>query len=249
MRSRASGIFRGRKIPMINHSNRAKAKASEAATAEPPVTSIKGFDQSLQCRGFQFEIGQTYTVAGNIVACENGFHACPADEHPLSVLEFYPPTSRFCEVIQSGQQDKQKSKLASASITIGVEISISDLAAPAVEWVFDRANWKDGPVATGDNEGATASGYEGAATASGYQGAATASGYQGAATASGDHGAATASGYDGKARGADGNALFLVHRDDNYKITKVWAGIVGENGVKADTWYSLNAAGEIEEAA
>ena len=232
--------------------SKTKKKVEEhPAPAEAPVksiTSIKGFDRDLSCRGFQFEFGKTYTVSGKIEACQNGFHACPVDEHPLSVLEFYPPTSRFAEVTQSGETHKDGSKLASASITIGVELSISDLAARAVKWVFDRANWKDGPVATGDNEGATASGYQGAATASGYQGAATASGDQGAATASGDQGAATASGtrgaatasgYDGRARGADGNALFLVERDNNYEIVNVWAGIVGRDGIKPDTFYHL----------
>ncbi len=311
---------------MINHPNRAKAKTDEPA----PVTSIKGFDQNLQCRGFQFEVGKTYTVSGKIEACENGFHACPVEHHPLSVLGYYPPTSRFFEVTQDGKRDAERNKLASASITVGVEISLGDLATRAVKWVFDRANWKEGPVVTGDNEGATASGDSGAATASGdsgaatasgYSGAATASGYSGAAIASGDSGAATASGYSGaaiasgdsgaaiasgdsgaatasgvrgaatasgysgaaiasgyrgaatasgysgaaiasgenssamapgrfgKVRGVNGCALFLVHRDTNWKITKAWAGIVGENGVKADTWYSLNEAGEIEEAA
>src|SRR5581483_6518545 len=172
-----------------------KTKLKKAAETAVTVTSIKGFDSDLSCRGYKFEFGKTYTVEGNIKACENGFHACPVDEHPLSVLQYYPPTSRFAEVVQSGEMDKDGEKLASASITIGFEISISDLAARAVKWVFDRANWKDGPVATGDNEGATASGTRGAATASGTRGAATASGDQGAATASGNRGAATASGY------------------------------------------------------
>lgn len=188
---------------------------------EASVTSIKGFDSDLSCRGFQFEIGKTYTVEGEIAACENGFHACPVDEHPLSVLDYYPPTSRFCEVTQSGAMDKQGAKLASASITIGVEISISDLAARAVKWVFDRANWMNGPVATGDNEGATASGV------------------RGAATASGDSGAAMACGYAGMVRGADGCALFLVERDSNYNILAVWAGIAGKDGIKPNTFYHL----------
>jgi len=224
---------------MSNHPNR-KVKADTVKTAEAPVTSIKGFDQKLQCRGFQFEIGKTYTVTGKIKACENGFHACPVEHHPLSVLEYYPPTSRFFEVVQDGKRDADGTKLASASITLGVEVSLGDLAQRAVKWVFDRANWKDGPVATGDNEGVTASGIRGAATASGVRGA---------ATASGDSGAATASGRYGKARGANGCALFLVHRDSNWKITKAWGGIVGENGIKADTWYSLNEAGDPEEIA
>jgi hypothetical protein len=306
-----------------------KAKPVQGTTGPSQVTSIKGFDADLSCRGFKFEIGKTYTVEGKIAACENGFHACPVDEHPLSVLNYYPPTSRFAEVTQSGEMHKEGEKIASASITIGFEISISDLAARAVKWVFDRANWKDGPVAAGDNEGATASGYQGAATASGYrgaatasgyqgaatasgyqgaatasgyqgaatasgyqgaatasgdrgaatasgyrgaatasgyqgaatasgyqgaatasgdqgaatasgyQGAATASGYQGAATASGDRGAATASGYDGRVRGAEGCAMFLVERDDNYKIINVWAGVAGMGGIKPNTFYRL----------
>src|ERR1700688_3672874 len=106
---------------MINHPNRSKAK--EKFEADAPVASIKGFDSNLQCRGFQFEVGKTYTVSGKIKACENGFHACPANEHPLSVLEYYPPTSRFFEVVQDGKRDAEGTKLASASITIGVEIS------------------------------------------------------------------------------------------------------------------------------
>jgi hypothetical protein len=272
----------------------------------PAVTSIKGFDKYLKCRGFQFEAGKTYTVKGRIEACHNGFHACPVEHHPLSVFQHYAPAgSRYFEVVQDGARDAEDTKLASASITLGVEISLGDLAARAVKWVFDRANWKDGPVVTGENEGATASGdsgaatasgysgaatasgYSGAATASGYSGAATASGYSGAATASGDSGAATASGYSGAAtasgnrgaatasgdsgaatasgnsgaatasgrygrvKGADGCALFLVHRDSNWKITKTWSGIVGRDGIKPDTWYTLNEAGaavEVESA-
>ena len=173
------------------------------------ITSIKGFDSNLSCRGFQFEIGKTYSVEGEIKACKNGFHACPAEHHPLSVFEFYPPAgSRFAEVQQSGETNSTGKKLASATITISAEISLGELTERAVKWVFDRANWTKAAVAKGDNEGATASGYQGAATASGDQGAATASGdrgaatasgYQGAATASGDQGAATASGYRGAA--------------------------------------------------
>lgn len=192
-------------------------KPEVATEVLPDVASIKGIGSDMKCRGFQFEIGQTYSVSGQISACDNGFHACPVDEHPLSVFEFYPPAgSRYFEVTQAGERDRKETKLASASITIGVEVSLSDLAARAVKWVFDRANWKDGSVVTGDNEGTTASG---------------------------DSGAATASGKDGRARGIAGCALFLVYRDDDWKITKAWAGIAGEGGIKADTWYSLNSDG------
>ncbi|MDI1263892.1 MAG: hypothetical protein PS018_11605, partial [bacterium] len=166
----------------------------------PDITSIKGFDNNIQCRGYQFEVDKTYTVSGRIKACERGFHACPIEHHPFSVFQHYSPaTSRYFEVVQSGARDAEDTKLASASVTLKVEITLSELIERAVKWVFDRADWKNAASVSGPNEGATASGDSGAATASGYRGAATASGYSGAATASGPSGAATASGYSGAA--------------------------------------------------
>ena len=103
-------------------------------------------------------------------------------------------------------------------------------------------------TASGDSGAATASGDSGAATASGNYGAATASGDSGAATASGDYGAAMSSGRNGKAQGKEGCALFLTYRDANWKIVHAKAAIVGQNGIKADTFYKLNADGEFVEA-
>lgn len=120
-------------------------------------------------------------------------------------------------------------KVASAKISIEAEIKLPELIQAAVKWVFDRAKWVDGPVAAGNNE------------------AATASGDHGAATASGDQGAATASGRHGKVMGVDGNALFLVHRNDDGEITHVWADIVGRDGIKPDVWYTLDENGVPQE--
>ena len=104
-------------------------------------------------------------------------------------------------------------------------------------------------TASGNYGAATASGYYGAATASGNYGAATASGNSGAATASGYSGAATASGRNGKARGKDGCALFLVRRDSEWRIIHAKALIVGRDGIKADTYYTLDSSGNPVEAA
>jgi len=100
--------------------------------------------------------------------------------------------------------------------------------------------------ATGPQGAASATGDQGAASATGPQGAASATGYQGAASATGYQGAASATGYQGRASGADGCALFLVERDDDWKIVAVWAGVVGRDGIKPDTFYTLRDGNPVE---
>ncbi|MEC7796018.1 MAG: hypothetical protein VX755_01665 [Pseudomonadota bacterium] len=251
-----------------------KPKAADAA----PVSAIKGFNADLTCRGFQFEVGKTYTHTGKVKACEGGFHAIIGDAHPLSVFEYYAPAgSRFCRVTLSGATDTDDNvKVAGEILKVGEEIGLRDLTLEAVKWVMDRATL-EGPVATKPNGLATASGYQGAATASGDQGAATASGTQGAATASGTRGAATASGTrgaatasgyqgaatasgyqgaamapgkDGRVMGAHGVALFAVERGDwdgrGYPALSTASGIVGQDGIKPDTWYRAEAGKLVE---
>ena len=254
----------------------APRKKKTAETVETPapvaapeqfITSIKGFNSAWTCRGMKFEIGKTYEVGGAIKACANGFHACPIDEHPLSVFEFYAPAgARFAEVMQSGATDKDGTKLASAKITIGVEISISDLVARAVKWVWDRATLVDGSTATGESGAASATGYSGAASATGcsgaasatgYSGAASATGYSGAASATGNRGAASATGehsvamsigFDARAMATETNAICLVYRDPrDGSIKHIRASKVGENGVKPGVWYLLNSDGDFVE--
>ena len=209
-----------KKSAPVDSAEAASVEAAEATPALSAVISIKGFSSDWTCRGFKFEFGKTYTVEGRIEACENGFHAVPVEYHPLTVFGYYAPAdSRFAEVTQAGARDAGDAKLASASITIGVEISISHLVARAVKWVWDRATLVDGSSATGD---------QGAASATGDQGAASATGYQGAAMASG---------FEGRVKGAAGNALFAVERNNKYEIVSAACGIVGRDGIRPDVWY------------
>lgn len=39
----------------------------------------------------------------------------------------------------------------------------------------------------------------------------------------------------------------IVRRNDDMNITHIRASKVGENGIKPDTWYSLNENGEFVE--
>lgn len=183
------------------------------------MRAIKGFDAKLQCRGFQFEVGQTYQHNGAVKACSGGFHAIPDDQHPLAVFSYYPPAgSRFAVVEISGATDRRDDKVAAEIMTITREIGLSDLAAEAVAWVTARATL-EGETATKKN------------------GLATASGTRGAATASGDQGAAMSVRWGGKVRGVAGNALFAVERNTADIILSVACGIVGADGIEPDTWY------------
>ena len=56
----------------------------------------KATDKDMKCRGFQYELGKTAEVEGDIKLCKNGLHAC---EMPLDVLGYYAPGdgSRYFE--------------------------------------------------------------------------------------------------------------------------------------------------------
>jgi hypothetical protein len=236
----------------------AKKKTKGTAVQSEVVTSFKGFDANWQCRGFQFEVGKSYSVGGTIKACENGFHAC---EIPFDVWGYYGPgNSKFAIVEQSGKLARESgdSKIASAEITIKAELTLPEFIKRGVEWIVAQVDFTNAPATnTGDRSAATNTGYQSAATNTGYQSAATNTGYQSAATNTGDQSAATntgkegvalASGYEGRVSGSKGNALFLVERDNQYKIISAWAGIVGRDGIKPDVFYMLKGGKPVEAA-
>ena len=105
--------------------------------AEKVIKSYKGFDSSLSCRGFQYEVGKEYEMGGRIESCERGFHAC---ESPLEVFDHYDMLkSRFAEVEQSGIIDREEdsTKVCSSRIKIKAELKLSDIINIGVEWLKD----------------------------------------------------------------------------------------------------------------
>lgn len=85
----------------------------------------KGFDKELKCRGFQFEIGQTYEIDGSPKLCEKGFHACDTLKE---VYAFYPKSdSRFCEVELLGEVVNGEDKAVGSGIRIIRELTREDI--------------------------------------------------------------------------------------------------------------------------
>ena len=200
-----------------------QTQPAEATTADAPITTYKGFDKNLQCRGFQYAIGQTYQHEGPVEACAGGFHAC---EHPLNVFSYYAPAgSRFAVVEQGGELSRHidDTKVASRTITIKAEIDLPGLIRAAIEYTFSRAKTVD------------------------PKSPASATGYSGAASATGLHSIAMASGWNGRAMAGDAGAVVLAYRNNDGEIIHIRASKVGDNGIKAGVWYSLNEDGEFVE--
>ena len=166
--------------------------------------------KDMKCRGFQYELGKTAEVNGDIELCKNGLHAC---EMPLDVLSYYAPGdgSRYFEAEledASNEMHSDDTKRVGKKLTLSAEIGIPGLVKAQVEYVkaqcdFDnaikKANAEKENHATGYMGAASATGLRGAASATGYMGAASATGLRGAASATGERGAASATGESGAA--------------------------------------------------
>ena len=105
--------------------------------SENVITSYKGFDKDMKCRGFQYKVGKEYEMGGEIKCCKQGFHACKS---PLEVWNYYDMlNSRFAEVEQSGKIDEEEksTKVCSSHIKIKAELKLADIINIGVEWLKD----------------------------------------------------------------------------------------------------------------
>ena len=101
---------------------------------------------------------------------------------------------------------------------------------------------------TGNQSAATNTGNQSAATNTGDRSAATNTGYQSAAEVTGSHAVAAAFGYESKAKAGESGAIVCVYRNDDYELIHIRASKVGDNGIEAGKWYTLDENGEFIEA-
>ena len=219
----------------------------------------KATDKNMKCRDFQYELGKTAEVEGDIELCKNGLHAC---EMPLDVLGYYAPGdgSRYFEAELEDVSDEMYSddtKRVGKKLTLSAEIGIPGLVKAQVEYVkaqcdFDNAIKKadaekknhatgvrGAASATGWSGAASATGVSGAASATGESGAASATGWMGAASATGEYCVAMTTGFWGRVMGDIGNAIVCVERRNNGEIAAILAGIVDGETLKPGVWYTV----------
>ena len=194
---------------------------NEAAAEPVVITAYKGFDKNMQCRGYQFEVGKTYIHKGKVKACESGFHSC---ENPLDVLSYYDICSdnRFAVVKASGaiSRHNEDSKIASASITIEAELKLPEYIASVIGWIKKACEFNGDEIA---------------------------SGYSSQLAASGDYSIVMAAAPKCSAKAGKNGAIALTRWVESEKRFRISVAYVGENGIKPDTFYTLNAAGEFVE--
>ena len=203
------------------------------------IIAYKGFDKNWKCRGYQYEIGKTYEHEGKVEACESGFHSC---ENPLDVLAYYDISSgsKYALVKASGEiskNDDRDTKIASSKITIEVELNIHELLKSGFEWVMNKIFAKHKQVLNDQSTAAT----------SGYQSTAATSGDWSTAIASGKNSVAIAFGSEAKSKAVDGSAIVCCYFDNSGELIHIRASKVGKNGIKPDTWYTLNKDGDFVE--
>ena len=213
---------------------------------EKKIIAYKGFDKNLKCRDFQYEVGKEYEMDGDIKCCERGFHAC---ESPLEVFDHYDMlNSRFAEVEQSGEIDKEESstKVCSSRVKVKAELKLADIINLGVEWIKDVTSPSKLKKETDLNDNGNNSAQIGS---SGDYAQIGSSGYSAQIESTGNHSVVMAAGNNSIAKAKIGSWITLAEWDC---IDGVWIPIcvktekVDGEHIKADTFYKL-VNGEFKE--
>ena len=201
----------------------------------------KATDKDMKCRGFQYELGKTAEVEGDIELCKNGLHAC---EMPLDVLGYYAPGdgSRYFEAELEDVSDEMHigdTKRVGKKLTLRAEIGIPGLVKAQVEYVKAQCDFDNAIKKANSEKENHATGVRGAASATGERGAASATGDSGAASATGKGCVAMATGFHGHVMGEIGNAVVCVERKTNGEIAAILSAIVDGETLKPGVWYTV----------
>lgn len=209
--------------------------------SENVITSYKGFDKNMQCRGFQYEVGKEYEMDGEIKCCNRGFHACKS---PLEVWDYYDMlNSRFAEVEQSGKIDEEEksTKVCSSHIKIKTELKLADIINIGVEWLKDvtspsKVNTDGALNDNGDRRKQIGSSGDSAQIGS--------SGDSAKIYSTGEDSVIMCAGNSSRAKAKVGSWITLAEwkwsdeKKHNVPVCVKTEYVDGEN-IKADTWYQL----------
>lgn len=122
------------------------------------MRGYKAFKKNLTCRGFQYEIGETYEMNEDIKVCERGFHFC---KDLANCYKFYLESkdTRICEIEALGEiKTDDNIKYCTNKIKILSEVknpreqSNADTSSSGYcnEGTYNSGNWNCGHYNAGD---------------------------------------------------------------------------------------------------
>ena len=209
------------------------------------MKGYKAFSEGMICKGKRYAENTVFEEE-KAKPCVCGMHFC---KEPLALLQYYPAAQakEFAEVeaLDEALTD-DNTKFCTTKLKVGARLDIGQLVKAQIEFVREHCtnenNADTGKPATAGYRGAATAGNRGAATA-GYAGAATSKGR----VAVGDNGAGLVRSEAPRAKGGKGAVLFIVEeRSDSYDIADFCTVVVGENGIKPDTWYTVENGKAVE---
>ena len=184
----------------------------------------KAFDKDFKCRGFLYEVGKEYEIQGEIIPCQNGFHAC---ENPLDIFNYYDMIeSRFAQVEQGGDIKEDRDKTCSSRIKIKAELKLADIIRLGVEWIIDKTKING------------SSGDSAKIGSSGNYAKIGSSGYSAQIESTGKDSVICCAGCDSKVKAKKGSWITLSEWKSNKPICVKTEYVDGER-IKEDTWYEL----------
>lgn len=111
-----------------------------------PIKAYKAFGKNFKCRGFQYEVGETYHIDGEVKICRKGFHAC---QNCMEVLRYYSLNdSRFAEVEVWGDVvfSENDSKLCASDIKIVRELTFEELFTESYKYFSENYKVNDNKI-------------------------------------------------------------------------------------------------------
>jgi hypothetical protein len=160
-------------------------------------------------------------------------------------LEKFPQGGGFAEVYASLQSDKRYEDSGWLSDKVFAELDATAKVKQMV--IITGADKVTIEKAAKIGDAAATTGYRANAATTGDWANAATTGHRANAATTGNHAVAASLGIGAKAKASKGGAIVLAHRNDYGELLQIRASKAGENGIKPDVFYTLNANGEFVE--
>ena len=105
------------------------------------MRGYKGFEADMTCRDFQYEVGKTYEIDGEIKPCERGFHFC---RNAADVLNYYGGEGcRYAEVEAFGEVINGEDKSVTSRIRMVRELTRTEIL--EIMYAQEELDFEDAP--------------------------------------------------------------------------------------------------------